>query len=121
MTAHDADIHAIQQAILKLSRIEREELAEWILNSVDFVGRVGESVPAYGAPQKLLTVEEYLDLDQSAVRYEYVAGQIFAMSSPVIRHERIVANLFGHFHNQLQGGPCMAWGSNTKVRLRVNR
>jgi len=121
MATHDADIRAIQQAILKLSRFEREELAEWILNSADFEGRVGESVPAYGVGQKLLTVDEYLNLEDGLVRYEYIAGQIFAMAGPLIRHERIVANLFGHFHNQLQGGPCRAWGSNATVRLQVNR
>ena len=121
MATHDADIRAIQQAILKLTRIEREELAEWILNSADFAGRVGESVPAYGAPQKLLTVEEYLDLEDGLVRYEYIAGQIFAMANPLNRHERIVINLVSNFDNQLRGGPCMAWGSNAKVRLQVNR
>jgi Uma2 family endonuclease len=50
-----------------------------------------------------------------------VAGQIFAMSSPRIRHEAIAANLLAHFYNQLRGGPCRAWSSNTKVRLQVDR
>jgi Uma2 family endonuclease len=50
-----------------------------------------------------------------------VAGQIFAMSSPRIRHQAIAANLFFHFQNQLRGGPCRTWDLLTKVRLQVDR
>jgi hypothetical protein len=32
------------------------------------------------------------------------------MSNPLMRHEAIAANLLFHFHNQLRGGPCRAWG-----------
>ncbi len=115
------DIQSIQQAIRRLSRIEREDLAEWILNSQVFDVGIKEPALAYGG-QRLLTVEEYLALEEDiAVRYEYVAGQIFAMSNPLIRHEIIAANLLVRFQNQLQGGPCKALSSHTKVRMQVNR
>jgi Uma2 family endonuclease len=121
MSITQNDIQAIKQAIRHLSRIEREDLAEWILDASGFDLRVEETALAYGGPRRL-TVEEYLELDdEDGVRYEYVAGQIFAMSSPLIRHEVIVANLLVHFQNQLRGGPCRAWVSNAKVRLQVNR
>jgi Uma2 family endonuclease len=55
------------------------------------------------------------------VRYEYVAGQIFAMTTPLIRHGVIATNLLVHFQEQLRGGPCRASPSNTAVRLQVNR
>ena len=115
------DIQSIQQAIRRLSRIEREDLAEWILNSQDFDFGIKESALAYGG-RRLLTVEEYLALEEDiVVRYEYMAGQIFAMSNPLIRHEVITANLLARFQNQLQGGPCKALSSHTKVRMQVNR
>lgn len=121
MTATDADIRAIQQAIQKLTRIQREDLAEWILNSADFAEKVGETALPYGEP-KHLTVEEYLRLEEeSALRHEYIAGQIFAMSSAMLRHEVIVGNLLASFHSQLRGGPCVAFPSNAKVRLRIER
>jgi Uma2 family endonuclease len=121
MSITQTEIQAIKQAIKQLSRIEREELAEWILDASGFDLRVEETALAYGGPRRL-TVEEYLELDEEdGVRYEYVAGQIFAMSSPLIRHQAIVANLLAHFHHQLRGGPCRAWDSHTKVRLQVDR
>jgi Uma2 family endonuclease len=121
MSITQDEIGAIKQAIRRLSRIEREELAEWILDASGFELRVEEPALAYGGARRL-TVEEYLELEEAdGVRYEYVAGQIFAMSNPLIRHEVIAANLLAHFHNQLRGGPCRAWSSHTKVRLQVNR
>jgi Uma2 family endonuclease len=121
MTTTQIDIEAIKQAVRTLSRAEREYLAEWILDAAGFDLRVAETALAYGRPRKL-TVEEYLELDEEdGIPYEYVAGQIFAMSSPLIRHEAIVANMLVRFQNQLNGGPCRAWSSHTKVRLQVDR
>jgi Uma2 family endonuclease len=121
MTTTQFDFPAIQHAIRQLSRTERELLAEWILNSGDFGDRVAEAAPVWGdeAQRRLLTVEEYLDMDDDGVRYEYVAGQIFAMSNPRIRHEVIVSNLTGHLFSQLRGGSCRVFSSHAKVRLRV--
>src|SRR3981081_1564916 len=121
MTITQTEIQGIKQAIRQLPRIEREELADWILNSPEFELRVEEPALAYGARRRL-TVEEYFRLEEeSEVRYEYVAGQVFAMSTPLIRHEAITTNMLVHFQNQLRGGPCRAWSSNTKVRLQVDR
>jgi len=121
MSTTQTEIETIKQAIQQLSRIEREALADWILNLPVFEPRVEETALAYGGRRRL-TVEEYLELEgPDGVRYEYVAGQIFAMSNPFIRHEVIAANLLAHFHNQLRGGPCKALGSHAKVRLQVNR
>ena len=117
-----SEIQVIKQAIGRLSRIEREELAEWIMDAAALDLRVEETALAYGGRRKF-TVEEYLELEEEEdrVRYEYVAGQIFAMSSPRIRHQVIAANLLALFYNQLRGGPCRAWDSHTKVRLQVDR
>src|SRR5207245_11327443 len=118
MSVTQDEIEAIKQVIRRLSRIEREDLAEWMLDGSGFESRVEETALAYGEPRRL-TVEEYLELEErDGVRYEYVAGQIFAMSSPLIRHEAIAANLLAHFHNQLRGGPCRAWSSHPKVLLQ---
>jgi Uma2 family endonuclease len=119
MTTIQADMQALRQAIKLLSRREREELAEWILNSPDIEFGVAETALPYGG-RRYYTVEEYLRFeDESSERHEYVAGYIFAMSPPLIRHEMITTNLLVHFQNQLRGTPCRAFTSNTKLRLRV--
>jgi Uma2 family endonuclease len=121
MTTNEAEIEAIKRTIRQFSLSEREEIADWILNLPIFEPRVEEPALAYGTPRKL-TVEEYLELEEAdGVRYEYVAGQIFAISNPRMRHEMIAANMLAHFHHQLRGGPCRAWSSHAKVRLQVNR
>lgn len=121
MTTTQTDIDAIKETLRQLPRVEREYLAEWLLDASGFDMRVEETALAYGG-QRRLTVEEYLEMDdKDGVRYEYVAGQIFAMSSPLLRHEVIAGNLLAHFHSQLRGGPCRAWGSHTAVRLQVDR
>ena len=121
MSITQNDIQAIKQAIRELSRFDREALTEWILDASIFEPRVEETALAYGVSRKL-TVEEFLELNgKDGVRYEYVAGQIFAMSHPLIRHQAIVRNLLFHFQSQLRGGPCSAWDSQTAVRLQVDR
>ena len=122
MISSQTDIEAIKEAIRHLSPAAREEIADWALNlPVPPRPRVEEPALADGGRRKL-TVEEFLEMEfPEGLRYEYVAGQIFPMPSPLLRHEVISANLLGHFHNQLQGGPCRAWSSHTAVRLKVNR
>jgi len=45
--------------------------------------------------QHLLTVEEYLKLEESAsVRHEYLAGEIHAMTGAIRRHNRISGNIY---------------------------
>jgi Uma2 family endonuclease len=119
-----SDIPAIQQAIRQLTRLQREELAEWILNSTEVDDRVAEAKLLWGEPgsPRLLTADEYLQMEsEGTTRYEFIDGEIFAMAGAVLRHEVIVTNVVAHFHTQLRGGPCKVFPSNTAVRLRVDR
>jgi Uma2 family endonuclease len=119
MTLTLGEIQEMKHAIQKLSRIQREELAEWMQDAMRFDAPVEATALAYGG-RRGLTVEEYFRLEEeSEVRHEYVAGQVFAMSSPLIRHQAIVTNLLFQFQSQLRGRPCKALAS--KVRLQVNR
>jgi Uma2 family endonuclease len=124
MTTTQTDISEIQQAVQRLTRREREELAEWMLNLADFGDTVAEPKVAWGgqAAPRLLSVDEYLQMDfEGSARYEYIAGEIFAMAGAAVRHGIIVGNLFANFHAQLRGGPCKVFAADTKVRLRVDR
>jgi len=120
MSIVQADIHLLQQAIRQLSRREREELAEWILNSPDSDLGVAEASLPYG-DQRHFTLEEYLRHEEDRPgRHEYIAGQIFAMSTPLVRHQMIVTNVAVHFQSQLRGTQCWAISSNTKLRLKID-
>jgi Uma2 family endonuclease len=119
VTTIQTDLRMLQQIIRQLSRREREELAEWILNSPDVESAVAESPLPWG-PQRHFTVDEYLRFEEESLEsHEYVAGYLFAMSTPVVRHEMIVMNLLSQLQSQLRGTPCRAFSSRTKLRLKV--
>jgi Uma2 family endonuclease len=65
-----------------------------------------------------LTVEEYLELEESAtVRHEYVGGEIFAMVGATKRHNRIIGNIFGHLWGAARGGDCRVYTEGVKLRV----
>ncbi len=67
---------------------------------------------------KLLTVEEYLKLEETAtVKHEYVAGAIHAMVGTTKRHNTIAGNIFARLWGVSRGGPCRVYASDVKVRV----
>lgn len=72
---------------------------------------------AESRPHKLLTVEEYLALEESAtVKHEYVAGTIHAMVGTTKRHNRIALNIASLLLDAARGGSCRVYASYVKVR-----
>jgi Uma2 family endonuclease len=124
MAIIQADLQMLRQAIRQLSRIEREELAEWILNSPDLetgVTGVAEPVLPYGT-RRYLTVAEYLRFEQDSLEsHEYVAGYVFPLGTPIVRHNIIATNVAAQFQSQLRGTPCRAFSSRVKLRLQLNQ
>jgi Uma2 family endonuclease len=117
-------IQEIKQAITRLSGGDRESIADWLCEIVEEGHRVAEPPAAYGTAvkHKLQSVDEYLEFEEnSAIRHEYVAGEIFSMSGASEPHEVIALNLAAAFHGHLRGGPCRAFGAGLKVRLKVNQ
>jgi Uma2 family endonuclease len=119
-----ANIPALQQAIRTLTRLQREELAEWILNSADFNDRIAEIGVRWGMSDErhTLTVEEFLAIENGgAARHEYIAGEMFEMRAPMPRHEVIVANLLRQLREQLGSSPSTLIAANLGLRLRVEK
>lgn len=119
----EANIPALQQAIRSLTRYQREELAEWILNSGDFDDFVAETGLAWGvsAERHTLSVEEFLAIEAgSGVRHEYIGGQMFEMRPPMPRHELIVSNLLGLIRGQVGSTPATLVAANVGLRLCVD-
>jgi Uma2 family endonuclease len=69
-----------------------------------------------------MSVVDYLAFEESsAVRHEFVAGEIHAMGGASRAHNRIVLNLATAFQTKLRGGPCEVFMNDFKVRLEVAR
>jgi len=112
----------IENAILRLSGLERDRLVEWLETIRRNRLRVLESSPKYRAePQPPMSFEEYLELEaNSRIRHEYLAGEIFAMCGVTPRHNRIAGRLHGAFRGHLRGGPCEPYISEVAVKLRIS-
>jgi Uma2 family endonuclease len=113
----------IENAILGLPPAECARLSEWLSALMRTPRRVAEPAAAYtGAMSFPMTLEEYLEFEeQSRIRHEYVAGEIFAMTGVTKRHNRIAGRLYLELANRLKGGPCDPYMSDVKVKLQVNR
>ncbi|MEY2879679.1 MAG: hypothetical protein RLZZ15_2059 [Verrucomicrobiota bacterium] len=69
-----------------------------------------------------LSVADYLASEEaSAVRHEFIGGEIYAMSGASTPHNTIAGNIFSAFRTKLRGGPCRAFVADVKVRLEASR
>ncbi|MFA5507292.1 MAG: Uma2 family endonuclease [Vulcanimicrobiota bacterium] len=66
-----------------------------------------------------IPVEEYLasELD-SPIKHEYLGGAVYAMSGATNAHNRVATNLTSALWARLSG-PCEAFNSDTKIRIRL--
>ena len=66
----------------------------------------------------MVTPEEYLEFDRaSALKNEYVFGEIVAMAGGRPAHSLLTANVLGLLFGQLVGGECRVYDSNLRVCL----
>jgi len=65
------------------------------------------------------TYAEYVAIaNDSAVKYEYVAGEIVAMSGGTIAHGRLIGRASDLLNRALDGKPCLVLPSDLRVRIR---
>ena len=69
-------------------------------------------------PQGPLSVEEYLELEETAtLKHEYVGGEIHAMVGASRGHNRISGNIFRKLAEAADGGPCRVYVSDMKLQV----
>jgi Uma2 family endonuclease len=68
---------------------------------------------------EMVSVAEYLSGELgSDVKHEYSGGYLYAMAGASNLHNRIASNWLLAVGRQLEGKPCEAFNSDTKVRVR---
>jgi Uma2 family endonuclease len=73
-------------------------------------------------PVRRMSVEDYLELEEtSAVKHEYVAGEVFAMSGVTTRHNLINLNLSRLLHAATRRRGCRVFGMDVKLRAAADR
>lgn len=74
-------------------------------------------IAIFQPPQKM-TIEEYLEWEpQQDVRYEYVNGEVFAMTGGTIPHNDIALNLYTALRPHVRSRGCRANVSDVKVQV----
>ena len=66
--------------------------------------------PKYMTPQEYLNWEE-----QQPIKYEYINGEVYAMTGGTLAHATIAANLFYQLKNHLRGGSCRPFVFEAKL------
>jgi Uma2 family endonuclease len=112
-------LQEIKRAIGSLPYSEIAEIEAWLLAP----GVREPAAAAYNVvpTDRHLSVEEFLKFEeQSTIRHEYVAGEIFAMTGASVPHNMISVNLVSAFHSHLRGRPCKAFINDVKVKVKIN-
>lgn len=69
-----------------------------------------------------MSVADYLAFEESsAVKHEFVGGEIHAMSGASLAHNKIALNIATALRAALRGGPCQVFMADVKVRLEAAR
>jgi hypothetical protein len=70
------------------------------------------------ANSQLMNADEYLIWEvQQPIRYEYVGGQVFAMTGGTLPHNSIALNLASLLKNHLRGKGCKVFMADAKVGI----
>ena len=70
------------------------------------------------APSRRYTLEDYLSVeDTSAVRHEFLNGEIFAMVAGSPEHAALSAAAVALLDARLAGRPCRRYGSELRIRV----
>ena len=68
------------------------------------------SVPSFMSPQEYLEWEE-----QQPIKYEYVNGEVFAMTGGTLPHNSVALNLASALKNHLRGQGCKVFMADAKL------
>lgn len=68
-----------------------------------------------------LSYAEYVAREQaSELRHEFIDGEIFAMAGGTPEHAALIAAVTGVLFGQLRGGPCRAFVTEVRTRIRAD-
>jgi Uma2 family endonuclease len=70
---------------------------------------------------QFMTPQEYLEWEeQQPIKYEYINGEVFAMTGGILPHNSIAINLTSALKNHLRGKGCKVFMADAKVGVSQN-
>ena len=71
--------------------------------------------------RKFMTPQEYLDWEeQQPIKYEYINGEVFAMTGGTLPHSSIALNLASALKSHVRGKGCKVFIADAKVGVSEN-
>ncbi|MDB9317081.1 Uma2 family endonuclease [Nodularia spumigena] len=71
--------------------------------------------------ESYMSPQEYLEWEETQeVKYEYINGEVFAMTGGTIPHTTIALNLAAALKGHLRGGKCRAFMADAKLGVSEN-
>ncbi|MBE9105910.1 Uma2 family endonuclease [Nostoc cf. edaphicum LEGE 07299] len=71
--------------------------------------------------QNYMTPKEYLEWEErQEIKYEYINGEVFAITGGTIPHTTIALNLASALKSHLRGGSCRAFMADARVGVTEN-
>ncbi len=72
-------------------------------------------------PKPHLSFDDWLAGERARLeeRYEYVDGEVYAMSGGTLEHNAIISNIVRDLGTQMKGRPCQVFGSGQKLRVQA--
>jgi Uma2 family endonuclease len=58
---------------------------------------------------KMVSLEEFLEMDKGEDRLEYFNGEVIYLPSPSVEHQRVLLNIAAEFRNYFRSKPCEAF------------
>lgn len=116
-------VEEIKRAIQRLNFDGKHEVLSWLeefVNSLYAASNVKDPQPVHAILNPpLMTFDEFLEFaEQSALRYEFVNGVVYAMTGASLAHNRVAALLFSAANAHLKGGPCRVFPAGTNLRIQ---
>jgi Uma2 family endonuclease len=72
----------------------------------------------FAAEKKILTTEQYLELERKAeFKSELINGEMYAMAGVTRKHNRIALNVASFLNNFLQDKPCRIYFADLRVQV----
>ena len=70
-------------------------------------------------PKPYYRFEDYLTVERESRdgKYEYIAGEVFAMTGASFNHNLITANVIGELRNRLKASPCSILANDMRLRI----
>lgn len=79
---------------------------------------VEDAIVTYEAKPIKMSYETFEKMnEESEIRYEYIDGQVYMLSSPGVRHQRLVSRLHVAFDRYLEDLPCDSFVAPFDIRL----